>query len=209
MKIKRNLALLLIFCLLITSMHGFAFASVYEGKGEYFTKDQMGEWKWEDYKKYYGIPLLTPYKNPKNFFFNIELWQDLNITAYGDYSKVPRNDFKNATLRGYSGGDLTEGIKNKGYYEKDGQLGEYRYHGYDAYGNPYVNLHFPADSDSGRKPEAKKWIYRVWDPTSPYYRNALGQVRIAKPSDYYNMALINFPNIICKHQSHDKGNLTL
>jgi len=126
---------------------------------------------WTQYKIDHFIPTMTAqFSSGNKFAFNVEIWEEKNIIVYGDYSSVPTaiNDYKNAT------GDLDIDGKyietpNKGYY--GGGTGEYRYHGYDANNNPYVNGDFPVDANSGMKATAKNWIYRVWDITSPYYSN--------------------------------------
>ncbi len=157
--------------------------SIYDESKDYFTSDTKNGQTWEAFKTYYGVPLDLPYKSDNGWFFNIELWMDQHIAVYGDHSSLSNNDFKNATLKNYTG-DLTVGNKNKGYYQSNGLLGEYRYHGFDSKGNKYVNLDFPADSDSGRKPESKKWIYQIWEKTSPYYKDT----RIERGSQYYQTA---------------------
>ncbi len=174
--------------------------SKYDKMDQYFTSDtfKYNQMTWAEFKTYYGVPAETKLKNTTGWFFNIELWLDRHIVAYGDYTKIGGNDFKNATLNGYpNGGDLTIGLKNKGYYRNAALIGEYRYHGYDANGNKYLNLDFPADSDSGRKPEQKKWIYRVWDKTGAYYTNPkTGQPRIKDQSEYFEEAIKPGPSSI-------------
>lgn len=159
--------------------------SVYDESKDYFTSGTKNGQTWEAFKTYYGVPLDLPYKSDNGWFFNIELWMDQQIAVYGDHSSISNNDFKNATLKNYTG-DLTIGNKNQGYYKSNGLLGEYRYHGFDSKGNKYVNLDFPADSDSGRKPESKKWIYRIWDLESPYYKST----RIKEGSQYFQVAKV-------------------
>lgn len=202
--ISKGLCLLLAMLLMVGSINFPVSAaqtndqSKYDKLDQYFTSDtfKYNQMTWAEFKTYYGVPSDTKLKNTNGWFFNIELWLDRHIVAYGDHSKVGGNDFKNATLNGYPvGGDLTIGLKNKGYYRNASLLGEYRYHGFDANGNRYVNLDFPADADSGRKPEQKKWIYRVWDETSPYYNNPnTGQPRIKDASKYFDEAIKTGPS---------------
>lgn len=188
-KLKKIVCLLLVIAMIFPVFDGTIThaainnPSVYDEMRDYFTSATKNNQTWESFKTYYGVPSDTPFKNTNGWFFNIELWHDLQIVAYGDHASIGNNDFKNATLKNYSG-DLTVGHKNQGYYRSGSLKGEYRYHGFDASGNKYVNLDFPADADSGRKPESKKWIYKIWDLSSPYYRKS----RIETASNYYDIA---------------------
>ncbi len=193
-KVNKIVSLLMVIVLIVGNIY-FPVSSAqtndiskYDGLNQYFTSAtfKYKQMNWAEFKTYYGVPLDTNYKNKDNYLFNIELWLDNQIVVYGDYSKVGENDFKNATLNGYSG-DLTIGLKNKGYYKNGTLLGERRYHGFDASGNRYVNLNFPADADSGRKPEQKNWIYRIWDKKSSYYKIT----RIEEPSSYFDIASLD------------------
>lgn len=87
---------------------------------------------------------------------NTELWVDKNIIVYGDYTiaNASDNDYKKGT----------QNPNNKPYYNYG--EGEYRYHGYDANGNKYTNIHFIDDANSNRALEDKRWIYNPWDANS-------------------------------------------
>lgn len=188
--LKKIISLFLILAMIVPFVDGmYTYASnsnpsLYDESNDYFTSPTKNGETWSAFKTFNGVPSDLPYKSDNGWFFNIEIWKDQHIAVYGDHTSMSGNDFKNATLKNYSGDDLTIGVKNQGYYKSNGLLGEYRYHGFDSKGNKYVNLDFPADSDSGRKPEEKKWIYQVWEKSSPYYK----ETRIERPSQYYQIA---------------------
>jgi len=109
---------------------------------------------WVLYKQQQGLPSDLPLVNPTNLKFNKELWEELKLIVYGDYSIIGNNDFKQT---------------NNGYYKKDGITGEYRYHGQDRNGNKVTNANFPNDADSGKGVEDKTWVTKPWEPNSVAY----------------------------------------
>lgn len=89
-------------------------------------------------------------------YINYRLWTDQGVLCYGNYMKVPKNDFKSSTQK--PGKPV---VKNDGYYLKDGKRGEYRYHGYDVNGNHLTNLNFEPDSIVTKFNE-RAWIINPW-----------------------------------------------
>ena len=161
----------------------------YDG-GDLFIKDPMNNVTWTQYKleNYVGSEIKMSIKRgTETYYFNRELWEEKRIVVYGDYSFLS-NNFKNATGHLDAQGKYVE-IKNKGYYA--GGTGEYRYHGFDAVGNPYPNGDFPVDTASATKAADKKWIHRIWDVTNPYHYFSNGTARIANPSIYNKEAMKN------------------
>lgn len=110
-----------------------------------------------------AIPSNTPSCSLNNYPFQDQIWLDMGLKVYGNYSSVAGNDFKNATQD--QNGKVTE---NKGYYSRNSQQGEYRYHGFDYQGQPYSNINFPNDADSNRSLEEKSWIYQPWNEGYSY-----------------------------------------
>lgn len=138
---KKKIALILA-CLLFVQV---AFAATYDGG-----KVKIAPADWENYKASHGLgPEVTLTSNGKSF--NKELFEELGLVVYGDHSLISGNDFK---------------AKSGGYYNKNGVVGEYRYHGYDLNGNKHGNDNFPRDSDTGTPPEKKYWVFRPWMNTS-------------------------------------------
>lgn len=130
---------------------------------EFMDDTESGKALYEQYKD--SLPTLPGGGAPPRYmmiqgtklYINYQLWMDQGILCYGNYSKVPKNDFKNSTKKP---GQLA--IKNEGYYTKDGKRGEYRYHGYDVNGNPLTNLNFEPDSVVTKFNE-RAWIRNPWD----------------------------------------------
>lgn len=156
--IRKYIPLILVFTILISSVD--AFANIYDNLYELQSMED-----WEIYKLEYGLPADVPYRNSNGFPFNYELYEEKNVIVYGDYSNIheKQNDFKNATRQ-----DNVE-IPNEGYYLKDGNKGEYRYHGQDADGLKVANDNFPRDASSSTKLESKHWVYNPWDEQSFAY----------------------------------------
>lgn len=74
----------------------------------------------------------------KSYAVSTYTWNKYGILSYG-LNWIVSKDNTPASLP-YKKGDL------------------YRYHGYDANGNPYGNDDFPRDADGGRPPWVKKWL---------------------------------------------------
>ncbi len=148
---------------------------------KWFETDPLSGQTWSEYITAYGLPIETKRLNEDGYAFSMEHWIDKRIVVYGGPDDVPANDFKNSTLVG------TVVTPNQGYYENG--TGEYRYHGFDAVGNPYNNNNFPKDLDSGSQPSSKNWIYHIWDKNSPYHYSPSGTARIASVSDYNKTAI--------------------
>lgn len=196
---KRKLSLLLVILILIQIMpfasFDFVSAGTYSTSTPYydgtFATRIFTATEWTQIQIDYNIPSNIPRQNSKGLPFNIELWIEKGVTAYGDFSSVPsaKNDFKNATGHLDVEGKYVE-TPNKGYY--NGGTGEYRYHGYDANHNLYTNGSFPIDANSGTKATAKNWIYRIWDATNPHYRES----RVERASSYNQVAmgLLTYPS---------------
>lgn len=72
----------------------------------------------------------------KTLKINENIASTKGYAVYGTYSDVPNNQLKS---------------------------GQYRYLGYDINGNPFSNIDFPNDADSGRNPWEKEWIQFPWD----------------------------------------------
>jgi hypothetical protein len=51
-------------------------------------------------------------------YINYRLWMDQGVLCYGNYAKVPKNDFKNSTKK-----PGQPAVKNDGYYSKNGNEG--------------------------------------------------------------------------------------
>lgn len=198
---KRSVAWCLVVILMLTAIpftgHGVSVASTNDlGKFDYyryFSGDTDKHWlmTWHDFKTQFHVPMEVHWQNKDGMPFNTEIWFDKQLVVYGYYEYVRDNDFKNGTLKDFpSTGDRTIGHVNRGYYERNGQRGEYRYHGYDAQGNRYPNKDFPLDKDSGKLPEQRHYIYRIWDDTTLYHRNPNTNVpRIGKASEYNRIAI--------------------
>ena len=161
----------------------------YDG-GDLFVKDPMNAVSWEQYKLENYVPVEVTRsisRNGQTYYFNRELWEEKRMVVYGDYSFL-KNDFKNATGDLDAQGKYIE-IKNKGYYA--GGTGEYRFHGFDAVGNPYANGNFPVDVATTTKAADKKWIHRIWEITNPYHYRSDGTERIADSSMYNDVAMLD------------------
>lgn len=188
---KSLLSLFLVFSLIFQFFPVFNLNSVsiaqssqtpnYDGD-RFFVKDPYYSLSWSDYKLNNGIPTLTPRTisvKGNTFYFNMELWEDQHIVVYGSYDSL-QNEFKNG--KGIEDSNGYRVIDNKGYYENG--TGEYRFHGFDQTGSKYANNYFPRDAVSSTKASEKKWIYRVWDKTSPFYSNS----RVNEPSEFFKVA---------------------
>jgi len=193
---KRLLSLFLVFSLIfqffpVFNLHSVSIAQSsqtpnYDGD-RFFVKDPYYSLSWSAYKLNTGIPTLTPRTisvKGNTFYFNMELWEDQHIIVYGSYDSL-QNEFKNG--KGIEDAKGYRVIDNKGYYENG--TGEYRYHGFDQTGSKYANNYFPRDAVSSTKASEKKWIYRVWDKTSPFFSSN----RVNESSDYFKVATGNLP----------------
>lgn len=192
---KQKLALLLVMVLLFQLIpifpHSLSQAYTFQTKTPnydgtvLFVKDPYYGLSWSEYRTLESIPSDIPYYvtiQGSKFYFNTETWADKKIIVYGSYENIPSNDFKKATGHLDTQGKYVE-TPNKGYYE--GGTGEYRYHGFDGAGNKYTNGNFPIDQASGNKASTKNWIYRIWEPTSPYFNRD----KLTDTSDYNKMAM--------------------
>jgi|GEM_PF-6969729 len=123
-------------------------------------------------------------KNMKGFELNATLYIDKGILVYGSYASIFSNDF---------GSHIDP--SQQGYYIRNGQRGEYRYHGFDYQGNPYANNDFRRDADSGRSGAEKNWLYRPFES----YRD---RGKLVEPSDYSRWATLGHsdPQITIKTQ---------
>lgn len=110
---------------------------------------------WEQYKSNEKLPLDTEIKSLNGLFFNKEIWEEKRLIVYGDYTQVANNDFK---------------IVVNGYYSKNGNRGEYRYHGKTVFNSNVANNDFPPDAISSTKLENKRWVFQAWNPESFGYR---------------------------------------
>jgi hypothetical protein len=108
-----------------------------------------------------GAPPRYKMVQGTKLYVNYRLWMDQGVLCYGNYAKVPKNDFKNSTKK-----PGQPAVKNDGYYSKNGKRGEYRYHGYDVNGNPLTNLNFEPDSVVTKFNE-RAWIKNPWTDLPP------------------------------------------
>lgn len=164
---KKSIAILLIVTLILSSVS--VFASTYDDDNDLSYLSN-----WTEYKRMNGIPSVTPTKSDLGKPFNAEIWQEIGIVVFGDWSLVPRNDFKPVS---------------GGYYEKDGQRGEYRYHGYDQFDNQVTNDQFPRDASSSTKAEDKRWGYMPWNNSS--FAKALYTKTVGQYDPTWNLIAIN------------------
>lgn len=187
---NKKISLVLTFLIFMQYFSGVTFQSfastnspsLYDNP-RFFEAEEIGGRTWENYKDLYGIPFEVKRVNKNGYAFSMEHWEDKQIVVYGDYEDVPRNDFKNETrVNGTT-------VPNKGYYRNNS--GEYRYHGFDAEGNPYSNSNFPPDKSSNRQPTEKNWIYRPWDKDEPYATGSNSDPLIGEISDYNETAISN------------------
>ncbi len=164
---KRLLTILIVLTLLTPSLVDGVF-------GSNFTPVALDKYQ-HNRVQYDSIKHLLPLNTPKEVNgrpLNATIFVDKGIIVYGNWSSVgQKNDFKVHSQ------NPTENPSGKPYYELNGKLGEYRYHGFDQQGNLYTNIHFPKDVDLGKKGSEKDWIYRPFEA-----RN--GRERLAKISDY-------------------------
>ncbi len=147
---KKIKVLILVMSILFTNVFVFA-------DGIY--SDQLGEVtktndEWTVLMQSYGLPINTPkfikVKGEK-IPFNEELLEDKGVVVYGDYTMIPKNDFKDT---------------NNGYYILGNRVGEYRYHGYTDVEGYHGNDAFPRDASSSTPLENKKWIIKPWEKSS-------------------------------------------
>lgn len=118
----------------------------------------------------YGVNVC----NAKGYQLNYDLWKDTGILAYGKFDDITskKNDFK----KGHQPLGTTNIKENVGYYrewqgfvgsKEEGKFngnGEYRYHGFDYNGSPYVNAYFPNDSNHPTLTDAtRRWIFKPWE----------------------------------------------
>lgn len=80
-------------------------------------------------------------KNLKGQSLNIEITRTTGYLIFGTPEQVPENGQK-------------KGLDGKQ---------QWRYFGFDIMGNPFSNMYFPNDADSGRQPWEKQWIENPWD----------------------------------------------
>lgn len=157
--------ILTIFLTLIPSLPVFAAAVHYENRGMEFCDDTpAGEAKYQEIKNSLPKmangaipPKIHPTVISTKLYINYRLWSQKGILVYGNYSKVPKNDFKQGTQPSTGVVD-----KNEGYYSSDNVRGEYRYHGYDITGNLFSNMNL-VDDASGTKFNERDWIKMPWD----------------------------------------------
>jgi len=142
-KLKTLLSLTLVIMMLVTSI---------------YLPDNtvMASGRWADANT--RLPVGVDWKNDQGFRVNLELYEDLKIIVYGDYTSVPNNDFK--TVDG-------------GYYE--GGSGEYRYHGFTFLGEAYTNEHFPVDQAMTHPMDYYRYLLiEEWGGKSKYNGTASG-----------------------------------
>jgi hypothetical protein len=139
----------------------------------------------------------------------------LPISAFAGFTLpagVPAYLTKNGTTldAGIQNGYLVYGTTSdvSGNEYKSGQ---YRYLGYDLYGNLFTNIDFPNDADSGRQPWEKSWISYPWfeglcnkstynnDPAAASWLDGLGW------SGWSGNTLINYLNIQSPPTDYTQG----
>jgi hypothetical protein len=118
---------------------------------------------------------LPPYTDPcstNGYQFNETIWEDLELKVYGSWQAKTKNDFKKGTILQETNehgqkGDYIEGrgsyIGDVGFKRDLKGSGEYRFHGFDVNGVPYVNPAFLPDEQTISDRSRLKWIYRPWD----------------------------------------------
>ncbi len=171
--IKKSLILILILILLLQST--VVFALTYDG-GNTLVKQS----DWSQYKIDEFLDTSLPYYitvSGNKFYFNKELWEELNLVVYGDHSSIYPNDFKSSTLN----------PTGEAYYTS----GEYRYHGYSRGGSKINNVFFPDDQVGSNNLGARTWIYEPWKNISPAYANFKKYVGDAV--GLYNEFALNYP----------------
>lgn len=139
--------------------------------------------EWEQYKTDEFLDSSLPYSitvGSNSYNFNKELWEELSLVVYGDYSSIYPNDFKTSTLN-------PTGVA---YYS----TGEYRYHGYNRSGSYVNNVYFPDDEvgDNNNLTD-RTWCYEPWKVESPAYKN-FGIYVGDQPGIYNDTALSDDPD---------------
>lgn len=172
---KRTFITILIIALLFQST--VVLALTYDGGNSLVPVDE-----WEQYKTAEFLDSSLPYSitvGNNTYYFNKELWEELSLTVYGDYSSIYPNDFKTSTLN----------PSGQPYYSN----GEYRYHGYNRSGSYVNNAYFPDDviGDNDNL-ETRKWCYEPWKGVSPAYTNFLNYV--GEVGTYNKVALSDDPD---------------
>ncbi len=91
------------------------------------------------------------------------------LIVYGNPTSVPSNYFaagwqSNSTPSVY--------VEHAGHYRQNGGIGpgsgsgvwgEWRFHGYDASGEPYTNMFFRNDANTSTKNDQKRWVRHPWN----------------------------------------------
>ncbi|HEY0827872.1 MAG TPA: hypothetical protein VGE40_07255, partial [Bacilli bacterium] len=116
----------------------------------------------DEYTEFSGdLPANTAVYIPQGKL-NKKMWVERGLLIYGCvFSFSGANEFESGTQ---SDPNLPASFDpDGGYYSKDGVRGEYRYHGYDKFGNKYINLQFRNDANSNKQLVDKQWIYHPWE----------------------------------------------
>lgn len=168
----------------------------YEGIGS--AKRFRGSLSWEEYKMQEGLSNFLPERSDNKLLFNYEVWQDIQLIVYGDWSDVPGNMFKPGT-QPIAAEPI---IPNTGYYISNGKRGMHRYSGYDQTGtNKVTTPTFVADVAGTNTVQSKNWIWRSFTEEQKSYFNNSGTFTTG-PS-YWDFTISN-PNHIALY-GIDKG----
>lgn len=156
-----------------------------------------GSLTWLEYKMKEGLPSDLPERNVNNLLFNYEIYQDIGLIVFGDFSDVPNNDFKSGTQP-----DPTQPIiPDTGYYINNGKRGMYRYSGWTKSGNTKVTTpNFVADKSSSSSIQSKNWFYRWFDPNVQSYI----QSEFSAGSDFKS-AKISIPTALATEGVYGSG----